>query len=93
MSTSNNLRRVGTDDLRVSGETRPGWIKATERVPSVGEHVFCAGGEGIVLAVHGKCGDGSRLLQIRLEGEKPPFFAAASNVLVAPEAPVAVATA
>ncbi|HEU0055353.1 MAG TPA: hypothetical protein VFQ39_19330 [Longimicrobium sp.] len=89
MSTSNNLRRVGTEDLRVSSEARPGWVLGSERVPGVGETVFCASGEGVVTAVLGKTGDGSRLLQIRLEGEKPPFFAASSNVLVAPAAPVA----
>jgi len=37
-----------------------------------------------VLSVHGKTGDGSRLLQIRLGDGTPPFFAAASNVLVMP---------
>jgi hypothetical protein len=47
--------------------------------------VYCAGGPGEVVSVHGKTGDGSRLLQIRLEDEAArPFFAAASNVLVAP---------
>jgi hypothetical protein len=71
-------------DFRVDPEHRPGWIRGSERTPSVGEPVYCAGGEGITAAVHGKTGDGSRLLQIRLEEVKAPFFAAASNVLVRP---------
>jgi hypothetical protein len=51
----------------------------------VGDEVFCVGGAGVVTAVLGKTGDGSRLLEIRLSTEGArPFFAAASNVLVAP---------
>jgi hypothetical protein len=49
----------------------------------VGEAVVCAGGEGTVISLHGKTSDGSRLVQIRLSEEgSPPYFAAASNVLV-----------
>ena len=82
---SNSVKRIRDEDLFVNGDSRPGWIVASERVPRVGEAVFCVGGEGVVAAVLGKTGDGSRLLEIRLatEGARP-FFAAASNVLVAP---------
>jgi hypothetical protein len=39
------------------------------------------------VALLGKTGDGSRLLEIRLgDVQAKPFFAAASNVLVAPAA-------
>lgn len=85
MIKSNSSRALRVEEYRVNPEERPGWILASERTPTVGESVYCANGAGTVLSVHGKTGDGSRLLQIRLETEKaPPFFAAASNVLVMP---------
>jgi hypothetical protein len=39
-----------------------------------------------VIKVHGRISDGSRLLELRLLDvqDAPPFFAAASNVLVQP---------
>jgi hypothetical protein len=84
---SNSSKRIRDQDLFVSSELRPGWISATERTPAAGEDVFCVGGEGTVVAVLGKTGDGSRLLEIRLaDPAARPFFAAASNVLVAPAA-------
>jgi hypothetical protein len=74
------------EEFRVDPDNKPGWVRGTERSLAVGEDVFCAGGDGTVLSVHGKTGDGSRLLQIRLSDEKaPPFFASASNVLVLPD--------
>ena len=85
MTNGNKSKRVHLDNLHVSATDRPGWLPGTERMPRVGEEVYCAGGAGTVETVLGKTGDGSRLLQIRLEnpGAKP-FFAAASNVLIAP---------
>lgn len=86
MAKSNSARRLRTIDLTVDRESRPGWVAATERSPDVGEAVYCTGGAGTLAAVLGKTGDGSRLLEIRLEDEEAkPFFAAASNVLVAPQ--------
>ena len=85
MAKSNSAKKLREADFRVSPEDRPGWIRASERTPTVGEAVYCAAGEGAVASLHGKTGDGSRLLQIRLTDDKaPPFFAAASNVLVQP---------
>jgi hypothetical protein len=85
MAMGNSARGLREADFRVTPEQRPGWVRGNERLPSVGETVFCAGGEGTMIALHGKTGDGSRLIQIRLDNEKsPPFFAAASNVLVKP---------
>ncbi len=85
MATGNSVKRIRDDDLFVSQDSRPGWISAAERAPRVGDEVFCVGGAGVVTAVLGKTGDGSRLLEIRLSTEGArPFFAAASNVLVAP---------
>jgi hypothetical protein len=86
MAKGTSTRSLRGSDFRVCPEHRPGWVRASERDPVVGETVYCAGGEGAMIALHGKTGDGSRLLQIRLAGEKaPPFFAAASNVLVSPD--------
>jgi len=85
MSKSNGAKRQRNEDAHVDVANRPGWLTGKERIPAVGEEVFCAGGAGAVVAVLGKTGDGSRLLEIRLDDENArPFFAAASNVLVAP---------
>jgi hypothetical protein len=73
------------DDFRVRPADRPGWVRGTDRLPLEGEEVFCAAGSGTVTELHGKTGDGSRLLRIALvDPKKRPFFAAASNVLLAP---------
>lgn len=85
MAKSKGMKSLNGADFRVTKEERPGWAFACDRKIAIGEPVYCAGGEGTILSLHGKTGDGSRLLQIRLEDEKaPPFFAAASNVLVRP---------
>jgi len=78
--------RVHNAALYVDSDARPGWIPGDERTPSVGEEVYCAVGAGEVTAVRGRTSDGSRLLEIRVATPgAAPFFAAASNVLVAPE--------
>lgn len=88
MSKSRGAKSLRAEEFRVSAEDRPGWVRGSVRTPDVGQEVYCAGGPGEVVSVHGKTGDGSRLLQIRLEDESArPFFAAASNVLVAPLRP------
>jgi hypothetical protein len=85
MAKGNSTKRMRAEEFRVDPEERPGWVRANAKTPAVGDEVFCAGGAGSVASVHGKTGDGSRLLQIRLSDEAaPPFFAAASNVLVNP---------
>lgn len=85
MAQFNSASRLRPEAFRVRAEERPGWISADDRLPAVGEPVFCAGGPGVLQAIAGKTGDGSRLLEIRLDDPKAkPFFAAASNVLVAP---------
>jgi hypothetical protein len=87
MAMGNSTKRIRDDELFVSDTTHPGWVPATERAPKVGDEVFCTGGTGVVAAVLGKTGDGSRLLEIKLtDPGSRPFFAAASNVLVAPSA-------
>ena len=86
-SHGNSVKRIRPDELSVHAEDRPGWVTGSQRIPGVGEEVYCAGGTGVVTAVLGKTGDGSRLLQIQLgETGAKPFFAAASNVMVAPAA-------
>jgi hypothetical protein len=87
MAMGNSTRRIRDDELFVSDATHPGWISGIERPVKVGDEVFCTGGTGVVTAVLGKTGDGSRLLEIKLtDPGARPFFAAASNVLVAPAA-------
>jgi len=84
-SAANSMKRTRSEDLVVHTGERPDWIAATSRTLRVGEEVFCAGGAGVVTALLGKTSDGSRLLQIQLaDPASKPFFAAASNVLVAP---------
>lgn len=87
MAMGNSTKRIRDDELFVSDTTHPGWIPASEQATRVGDEVFCTGGAGVVAAVLGKTGDGSRLLEIKLaDPASRPFFAAASNVLVAPAA-------
>ncbi len=83
---SNSSRRIRNAALRVDEALRPDWILATKRLPAVGEEILCAEGLATVIRLLGKTGDGSRLLELALP-DRPPrltFFAAASNVLVAP---------
>lgn len=72
----------GLKALRVDAARRPGWIRGTDRTPVVGEPAYCVGGEGAVAALHGRTGDGSRLVEIRFGDATKPFFAAASNILL-----------
>jgi hypothetical protein len=84
MSTSRKaLMRNG--ELRVDATARPGWILATERSAAVGEEVYTAEGPAEVVRILGKTSTGCRLLELRLAGQpRRAFFAACSNVLVAP---------
>lgn len=87
MAYFNSSRRLGAATLHVDGEARPGWISGAERCPTVGEEIYCTEGLAEVVRIHGKISDGSRLLELRLPSVKAaPFFAAASNILVAPKA-------
>jgi hypothetical protein len=85
-SYGHSSRRISRDSLRVSpSEERPGWVAATHRLPSKGELVCCAEGLAEMGRVLGRTSDGSPLLELILpDRPKHPFFAAASNVLVAP---------
>jgi hypothetical protein len=84
-SSMNSSRRVSGLNLRVDPETRSGWIAASEQMPVAGDEVQCTEGTALVVRVLGKTGDGSRLLELSLpDRPRQPFFAAASNVLVAP---------
>jgi hypothetical protein len=67
----------------VDPQAMPGWEIPSDRVPGRGERVYCTEGEAEVAKICGKTGDGSRILELRiLERTAPPFYAAASNVLV-----------
>lgn len=82
---NNNTRRVDPADLHVDGAACPEWPSGGVRVPAVGEQVLCTAGIAEVVKLLGKTGDGSRLLELRLlQAGGKPFFAAASNVRVAP---------
>lgn len=80
----NRSNRIRPDDLKVNRDEREQWLTADERLPEVGESVYCTAGTAEVVRLRGRTGDGSRLLELRIEGAKAPFFAAASNVLVRP---------
>jgi len=85
MMKANSSNRIKPADLHVKTDERPGWVSGSVRRPSVGEEVMCTGGHGVVVAVRGKTGDGTPLVQIQLEEPgTPAFYAAASNVLIAP---------
>jgi len=89
MSSIINTRksRIPRDTLTISQDKQPDWIVGTLRMPAVGEHVLCTEGLAELVRVLGKTGDGSRLLELILpDRPRHPFFAAASNVLVAPAA-------
>jgi len=84
MGMTKGADALRADDFKVTNLDRPGWVRGSERTPEVGEAVYCAGGEGTVVSVQGRTGDGSSLVQIRLTDEATPFFAASSNVLLSP---------
>lgn len=68
--------------LLVTSVDRPGWDVGAERVPQVGDDVWCVDGVAEVVRVLGRTSDGSRLLELRLaDRPTPPYFASASNVL------------
>ena len=71
----NSSRAFKPEDLRVDASGRPDWVSGTVRMPKVGEHVLCTGGLAEVVQLLGKTSD----------GKHPPFFVAASNILVPPE--------
>jgi hypothetical protein len=74
-----------SEDVRVDPVLRPGWITAADRLPALGEQVYCAEGEAEVVRLLGKTGSG-RLLELRVaDGRRAPFFASAGNVLVTPD--------
>ena len=85
MAQSNSIRRMRRSEVEIDRDQRPGWLTGDERVLELGEEVLCTAGIAHVAGVHGKTGTGCRLVELRLaeEGTKP-FFAAASNILVAP---------
>lgn len=85
MSKGNASKRLRVEDYRVDTSSRPGWVVGSQRVMKTGMEVYCIGGDGVVTAVRGKTSDGSQLLEIQLsDATAKPFFASASNVLVAP---------
>lgn len=80
----NSSKRVPRESLRVDATAEPGWRSGSEQLPAVGDTVRCSEGLAEVVKINGRTGDGSRLLELALpDRPRQPFFAAASNVLVA----------
>ena len=75
---------LSPEKLKIDRGARPDWPTGADRTPLVGEEVYCTEGLCSVVRVLGRTGNGSRLLELRLDGERKPFFAASSNVLVHP---------
>lgn len=86
MATFGNAsNRISREHLRVTADQFPGWLIASDHMPAIGDQVQCTEGTAQVSRILGKTGDGSRLLELILpDRPRHPFFAAASNVLVAP---------
>jgi hypothetical protein len=81
----NTTKRVRPEDLQVDQTSQPSWISGASQPPMVGDRVQCTGGLAEVVKLLGKASDGTRILELKLvDAVAPPFFAAASNVLVAP---------
>lgn len=81
----NSSKRLSPSEIQIDRNARPEWSTGLERLPRVGEIVLCTAGLAEIVHIRGKTGDGSRLLELKLvEGTAPPFYAAASNVLVKP---------
>ncbi len=79
-------RRIHPESLRIDSAAHPGWKTGAEQMPSVGDQVLCTDGLAQVVRVLGRTQNGSRLLELRLPERRDSFFAAASNILVAPAA-------
>jgi hypothetical protein len=72
------------EDVQVDPVVRPGWISGMDRLPAPGEEVYCAEGPAEVVRLLGRTESG-RLLELKVsDGRRAPYFAAASNILVAP---------
>jgi hypothetical protein len=81
---ANSSNRLSHNDLRMES-SEPGWLRGSEQTLAVGDEVHCTEGVGHVARILGKTSDGSRLLELTLpDRPRLPFFAAASNVLIAP---------
>jgi hypothetical protein len=85
MFGNKNTRRMKPEELHVDPVNHPDWANGSTSQLKAGDSVLCTEGLAKIVKVCGKTGDGSRLLELKLvEGDQHPFFAAASNVLVAP---------
>jgi hypothetical protein len=80
--SDSNTSRASRDSLRISSVEPPGWHPVSERLPDVGEQVYCTEGPATVVRVLGRTSDGSRLLELRCDGHTQPFFASSSNILL-----------
>lgn len=89
-SYSATSRRIHPESLKVDAAAHPGWLTGAECTLALGDQVYCTEGMGSIVRVLGRTQNGSRLLELRLaDGRRESFYAAASNVLVAPAGVVA----
>ena len=85
MSLSNSSKRLRKDQLTVDPTAHEDWPSGSERPPRVGDRVYCVAGLAEVIKLVGKTSEGARILELKLlDVVAAPFFAASSNVLVAP---------
>jgi len=83
-SPTQSSRRIHLETLSIDRAAHPGWKTGLEQLPLIGDQVLCTDGLAEVVRILGKTQNGSRLLELRLPERRDSFFAAASNVLVAP---------
>jgi hypothetical protein len=84
--TRKDSKAPSPDKLIVDPTARPDWVAASTVSMKVGDDVYCTGGSGSVVRVLGKTGNGSRLLEVKLDsGVRDSFFVPASNVLTPPK--------
>lgn len=83
ISTRSGRRHA--EPLHLDRTARPDWPTAEECDAKAGDEAYCTAGPARVVRVLGKTSSGSRLLELSVPAQpRVPFFAAASNVLIAP---------
>ena len=82
MKSQSDVSKVTRESLNVSSVHPRGWAPSEGRVPEVGQFVYCLDGPAKVIKLLGRTGDGGRLLELRCEDRREPFFASSANVLL-----------
>ena len=82
MKSHSDVSKITRESLNVSSVHPPGWAPSEGRVPEIGQFVYCLEGPAKVVRLLGRTGDGGRLLELRCEDRRDPFFASSANVLL-----------